>query len=544
MAIDIKKKRTIWAALAHTAHAFPDEEALVLVDTDGIEARVTFAEMVLRADCLASAFLQRGIRRGDKVALWMTNRPEWLFTYFALVSIGAVVVPINTWLKENEVKYAIAQSGSRHLVMLDRFRKLNFCEMFGTICPAWESSQTDHLFEESLPDLRSVYVMGRTAFPTEHAGRAHDLAPLLTVRPDAALLAAARQRVTPDDLAVIKYTSGSTGFPKGAMLDQWGIIANGLRHGKRLRITQKDRWFSAKPFFHASGSIWGLMTMTGNGCKLVSTEAFDPALSLQLIERERCTVNFASGTMLRDELKELEKRSYDLTSVHTLYAMDASDVSKAKDKMGFKNTFVPWGLTEAYGVVTLNGPDDSEEAQWKTHGHALEDMIIRIVQPGTLTDVPQGQTGEIIIGGTLMRGYYNKPVETAEVLDNGWLRSGDAGWLDAQGYVHYVGRIKAMIKVGGENVAAEEVEDCVRRLDGVRDCVVVGVPDDRKIEVPRAYVIANDNVTEQNLRDWCGTRLASFKVPRDFVFVKEFPLTGSGKVARSEIQKWPMQAAR
>jgi fatty-acyl-CoA synthase len=538
------QRQTLWQRLLEVNERFADKEALVAVDVDGHEHRVTYGEIVERARSLSAGLAGAGVRRGDRLTLWMTNLPEWVLSYFAALRIGAVVVPVNTWLKPAEIEYVIGHSRSRHVLLLDRFRKLDFEAMLAGLCPEWPESGAGRLHSAALPELRTVIVAHRDGSGDERE-HCFDFQKLMAggEDPDSLALADAMEaQVSPDDLALIKYTSGSTGFPKGAMLEQGGVVENGLRHTARLEVTEgSERWFSAMPFFHAGGSVWGLMTTLTRGSTLVFTEAFDPVLALQLIERERCTAVFGVPTMLRDMTTLLHGGGHDLSALRIISAPDPALVTELRGLIpSITTTINAFGLTEVYGPAAVTGPRDSIERQTTTCGTFFEGIEYRVVEPGTDRDVDPGVPGEVLLRGPVMRGYWDRPEETARAIDSeGWLHSEDLVAVDADGYVRYVGRIKAMLKVGGENVSVEEVENCILGHPAVLDCIVVGIPDPRKDQIGRAYVVCQPErmIEAEELRDWCSASLARFKVPAQFLFVPSLPRTGSGKVDRAAVQK-------
>ncbi|MBW8785307.1 MAG: AMP-binding protein [Novosphingobium sp.] len=537
-ALEEARSRTLWQALSDAAALDPSHVALVAADDHGRMQRLTYGELLTRVRNLSAGLASIGVMRGDRVVLWMTNRLEWVISCFAAVRIGAAVVPINTFLKPREVAYCITQSGARHLIMLDRFRKLDMPAMLAEIAPAFASARTPgELLEPEAPDLRNVILFAREG--GRHAG-AFDWAALEAVGgewlDEADRMAAA---VTPDDVIMIKYTSGSTGFPKGVMLQQGRWVAVGLLHGRRTGMRRDDVYFSMMPFFHAGGSMYGQMSMLPIGGTLVFTEAFDVELAIRLIEQEQPTI-FISALGKEVAMAALE-RGIAFPSVRIGHVHNEAARAVLPNATF---AFSPFGLTETYGPACITGPDDPPEKQLTTSGRPLPGNEVRVVDPVTGRDVGPGEIGEAWIRGNTSRGYWNKPEETARLLDaDGWVHSEDLVSVDAGGFVHYCGRIKLMAKVGGENVSLEEVESIVTSHEAITHCAAVGVADARKAEAVRIYVVRRPDlaIAGDALLAWLRPRLAHFKLPREIVFVEELPRLGNGKLDRITLSQWATQ---
>jgi len=528
------RTETIWDMLRASAAKAGTRDAFVAADDDGNVARLTYDELVRQATTLSEGLAGIGVRRGDRVVLWMTNRLEWILSYLALMRIGAAMVPVNTFLKPPEIAYIIAQSGARHLIMLDGFRKLAMPAMLAEICPAFGRPHTPGgLFDDKLPDLRTVVEFNRTG---QARSQAFDWRTLAEGDPSARVLAdEMASLVTPTDLAMVKYTSGSTGFPKGVMLEQGGIVANGHAHSRRVGITGDDTFFSMMPFFHGGGSIWGLTTMLTNASTLVFAEAFLPDLAVDLIVSERPTVMMAA--LAHEIVEAAERKGAVLDSLRIAHVpSESARAVMPNADFGIQ----PFGLTECYGPAAANSIHDPAEKRMAFSGRMLEGNSLRVIDPATGADVPPGTIGEAWIKGNIMRGYWNKPVETANVrTEDGWLKSEDLIKVDDEGYITYVGRIKLMLKVGAENVSIEEVENVVVGHEDVTACCVVGVPDRRKGERVRAYVTLRSaaTITDSDLLGWLETRLARFKMPREIIVLDELPRLANGKLDRIGMQK-------
>jgi fatty-acyl-CoA synthase len=537
--------RTVWQTLIASAERFPDKPAIVAATDAGEVERVTYRALVERAASLSAGLANIGVRRGDRVALWMTNTVEWVISAYAAMRIGGAIVPINTFLRPVEVKYFLAQSGARHLLMIDAFRQLRFPDMLAEICPEFAAgARPGFLYSDELPELRNVVVAHRGEGRHDAA---IDFASLEAGGRDSApggarqLADRMEQAVTGRDLAMIKYTSGSTGWPKGAMLEQGGMIANAILHARRWEIGEADVWFSMMPLFHAGGSIQGLFTMLVSAGTLVFTEAMNADQARRLLASERATVFFGLG--------QTDVIAAALPAGETFPALwfgtkDGEAAGKVFPNVRYQMS--PYGLTEGYAVVAITSPSDPPEKQATTAGRIIEGDECRIVDPRTGIDVARGEIGEAWIRGMVMRGYWNKPEETARAIDgDGWLHTEDLLSRDSDGYVTYHGRLKLMLKVGGENVSIEEVERTVASHDAVAECGAVGVPDRKYTEVVRVYVVPAPNhaLAEGELRDWLKARLAQFKRPRDIIFLDALPKLGNGKLDRVNLAALASQAS-
>ncbi|HEX8058453.1 MAG TPA: class I adenylate-forming enzyme family protein [Novosphingobium sp.] len=524
------RNRTLWQMLTDSARAKPDHKALVGGDDQGEISSLTYGELVARATALSIGLTKIGVRRGDRVVLWMTNSIEWVVSAFAVLRIGAALVPVNTFLKPEEIRYFVTQSGARHMIMLDSFRKLDMPATLKEFCPsATTAKEPGLLCDAEVPDLRNVVLWSRSGGTLDCA---YDFATLeQTDDADAAALALKmEQSVRPDDLAMVKYTSGSTSFPKGVMLEHGGFVANGVLHSRRMPVNGDDVYFSSMPLFHAGGSIYGLMSMLVNGGTLVFTEAFNPDLSVDLLAQEKATVMV---TLLGEEIAQAAI-ARDITFPALRLAGLAPGV-REKVAPNVDRAFAAFGLTETYAPCSLMGykPDGNGQA-----GMMLDGNEGKIIDPETGLEQPRGVPGELLVRGNTARGYWNKPEETAKAFDkDGWFHSEDLVSMDEEGFLTWHGRLKLMLKVGGENVSLEEVERVVESHDLVLQCGAVGVKDQRKAEAVAVYVVRaqGEAIGLDDLRGWLETRLARFKMPREIVFVDELPRLGNGKLNRRDL---------
>lgn len=531
-------RRTVWSMVERNAASHPEREALVTIDSRGMERRITHLALADMARHASQGLLSIGVRRGDHVALWMTNLVEWVVSYFACLRIGAVVVPVSTRLQPEEVAYILKKSRVRHLVMLDRFRQNDLCALLAKVVPEWPGSVPGELASEALPELRNVVVLHRAsparpdAFDwTVVCGGAGTQWERMGQRTAGA--------IRPEDVALIKFTSGSTGFPKGVVLEQWGIVTNALLHGRRLRVTGQDRWFSMNPFFHAGGSVWGLMTMTVVGGTLVFTEANDGPTGIRLLKKENCTAMTSGRPIAHDLHAALLESPGKIGGIRCTFYWGEDVCELMTEDFGVEKYFAHYGMTELYGPAIISDLDDPVERQHAWWAKPLDGVEFRVVDPRTGAVIRSG-IGEAHSRGLAARGYFDAPEESARLIDqDGWVHSQDLVEVDATGFMRFVGRMKLMLKVGGENVAIEEVENVVRRCPGVLEVGIIGVEDARMTEVPLAYVQLEKGTPtgEAELRRWCTERLARYKIPRDFVFVDGFPMTGSQKIDRAALAR-------
>jgi len=542
---DAWQKRTVWDRLLEVAAALPDKEFLITVDSTGKEARVSYGQVVDRADSLADSLIELGVFRGDKVALMMTNLDEWVVSLLAILRVGAILIPVNTWSKDREIEFVLRHSGARHLILVDRFRQVDFTQVLQRICPEWSDSVPGHLCSEALPDLRNVIVLQRvqgegSKFAYRNAFDYHELVQAGEANRESLAHQESVAMVTPNDVATIMYTSGSSGSPKGAMLEQWGFVTASELLAVRLSYGENDRWFGAYPFFHVGGSIIGLMTTLVRGATLIFCEAHDAELEVSLVERERATFHAAVAAVVLDQLEVLERENRTL-SVRVLMSNQLVEHwETVKRRFGAQTIIHQYGLTEAYGRNSSTAPTDSADQQRFTCGRPLDGVEFKVVDPSTGEEVAVGETGEPCLRGLVMRGYYHLPEGGEPAIDeDGWLHTQDLARVDKDGYVTYVGRLKAMLKVGGENVAAEEVEQCIREMPGVLNCCVVPLPDERRDQVPLAFVSLSPgaSLSADEVIAWCSTQLSRFKVPQRVEFLESLPRLSNDKIDRPALMR-------
>ena len=531
-------KRTIGSLVDERARRDGAHEALVFQGR-----RWTFADLARDVDAVARGLLHLGIEPGDRVALWMMNRPEWIQTALAIMRIGAVLLPVNTRFRTDDAAYVLGQSDATALIIAARSGPVDYLGMVQTLLPSLGSTG-DVVRDPKLPGLRRVVVLGDTPAP----GTVPWLALLESgARVSEAALRARVAAVDPDATALLMYTSGTTGFPKGVMHCH-NIIRNVVDRAFRMAITQADTILNYLPLFHLFGFSEGLMISMVSGAREVLTETFDPDESLRLLEAEGATILHGFDTHFKDLLEAQQRRPRDVSSVRTgiLAAGMANSTPIAREaRRVFGRTVSGYGMTEILVGAALGALDSTEEQCTEASGYPAPGYEIVVIDPVTGREQLTGEPGEILVrGDMLMQGYYRKPEETAKAIDqDGWLHTGDMGAIRTDGHLRFMGRYKDMLKIGGENVDPMEVEAYLMTHPAMNLVAVVGFPDARLSEVTVAFVRLEpeQRLSEAEAIDYCRGKIASFKIPRHVVFVDDFPWTSSGKIQRVKLREEALQ---
>lgn len=520
-------KQTLAETLATVAAAHPREEALVIAGR-----RLTYAELRDNVREVALGLRALGINRGDHVAVCMGNSLEWVIFFYAAASIGAVTVPVNTRFKADEMLYCLKQADVKLLFIADRFLKIDFIGMLRGICPAVDKKLPD----PALPLLHTVVVLG-TDVPAGAIGFAGLIAK------GAAFDERQLPDVHPDDVLLMQFTSGTTSYPKGVMLTHDNMLRNAAYVAARFHLQAKDRYYSARPYYHVAGTTLSLLAALTTGACLVSSPHFDAGEALVAMWSEECTHTSGNDTMFLMLLNHPDFDKYPLKLRHGWVSCGPEVSRNVVERMGMKGLVQAYGLSEASPNVCMSRYDDDLEKRIDGWAHILDDVEVRLVDPGTRVVQPPGKAGEIQVRGwSVMKGYYKMPEQTAQAIDaDGWLHTGDLGIMDHEGRLKFLTRIKDVFRVGGENVAPAEIEDVLHKHPKIRQAQVIGVPDPRLVEVPAAYVILRDGVTAtpEELIAWCKARLANFRVPRYLKIVDSFEtigMTGSSKVQKNKLR--------
>lgn len=521
---------TVGALLTRLAEKIPDNEALVYADRN---LRLTFAALEAEARIIARGLMACGVERGERVALWATNVPEWVVLQFALAKIGAILVTVNTALRAHEVDYLLRQSEAATVITIRGFKDVDYLSALREIGAVGASR---------LPELKRVIFIG----PDCPA----DLTPYEELRELADAVSDAqldeRERaVDLDDVINMQYTSGTTGFPKGVMLTSRNIVNNGYWLGLGLGYTSQDRLCLCVPLFHCFGCVIGVLGAYTHGGCLCAVESFEARKVLETIERERCTSVYGVPTMFLAEMEDPEFARFNLSSLRTGVMAGSlcpeSLMRRAINEMNLREMTIAYGLTEASPGITQTARDDSIENRTQTVGRVLPEMEVKIVDPVTGEEAGIGEPGELCVRGyNVMKGYYNNPEATRAALDeDGWLGTGDQATIDADGYVRITGRLKDIIIRGGENIAPKEIEDLLRQHPAVADASVYGISSEFFGEEVAAAVRlkAEATATEEELRKFCQGQIARFKIPKYVRFVNDFPMTASGKIQKYRLRQ-------
>jgi fatty-acyl-CoA synthase len=518
---------TIGENLDRTVARFPDHDAVISVH-QGI--RQTYAEFHAAVTEIARGLLALGIEPGERVGIWSPNNLEWVTLQYATAKVGAILVNINPAYRTSELAYALGQSGVSTLVLAPRFRQADYVDMLDQVAG-------------ELPQLRRRVVLGPDtpagAMSWEELGEA-------AARASVDQLGAREAQLQFDDPINIQYTSGTTGFPKGATLSHHNILNNGFFIGKGCRYTEADRVAIPVPLYHCFGMVLGNLACTTHGAAMVyPSEAFEPEATLAAVQAERCTALYGVPTMFIAELEHPRFTEFDLTSLRTgIMAGSPCPVEvmkKVQSDMHMAEVTICYGMTETSPVSFQTGTDDPVDKRVATVGRIHPHVEAKVIDPDNGRIVPRGTPGELCTRGYLvMLGYWNNDQATAEAIDQArWMHTGDLATLDADGYANIVGRIKDMVIRGGENVYPREVEEFLYQHPAVADVQVIGVPDARYGEELCAWVRLKEGQTVggEELREWCRGKIASFKIPRYWRFVDEFPMTVTGKVQKFKMRE-------
>ena len=530
---------TIGQAFDNTVARFAEREALVVRHQ---QLRYSWRELADSVDLHARALMALGLKAGDRLGIWAPNCAQWCIAQLATAKIGVILVNINPAYRTSELEYVLRQSACQWLICAGTFKTSNYHAMLAELLPELAHQAPGQLDGERLPDLRGLISL--------------DAAPPAGFLPWAALAGLAEQ-VTPADYNArqhslqfdqpvnIQYTSGTTGFPKGATLSHYNILNNGYMVGESLGLTEHDRLVIPVPLYHCFGMVMGNLGCITHGSTMIyPNDAFDPLLTLEGVARERATVLYGVPTMFIALLDHPQRGDYDLASLRTGIMAGATCpievMRRVIDELHMGEVQIAYGMTETSPVSLQTGPDDELELRVTTVGRTQPQLESKIVdEQGCI--VPRGSIGELCTRGySVMLGYWGNPTATSEAVDPaGWMHTGDLASMDEQGYVCIAGRNKDMIIRGGENIYPRELEEFFFTHPAVADVQVIGIPDERYGEEIVAWIKFHPghSATDGELQAWCKSRIAHFKTPRYFRFVEEFPMTVTGKVQKFRMRE-------
>ncbi|WP_415883023.1 AMP-binding protein [Neptuniibacter sp. QD34_54] len=524
-----------------TAEKFPDNDALIVRHQN---IRLTYTQLQQQVDQAARAFLAIGVSKGDRVGIWSPNCAAWTITQLATAKIGAILVNINPAYRTHELEYALNQSGTKYLVSAVSFKSSNYMEMLYSLAPELKAAQAGQLTSATLPNLKGVISLSSQALAgswcwQEFLNHADQIS--------AEQLSTVQTSLDIHDPINIQYTSGTTGFPKGAALSHHNILNNGFFVAESMKFTDQDRLVIPVPLYHCFGMVMGNLGCITHGAAMIyPDEGFEPQSVLTAVAEERATALFGVPTMFIAEMEHPEFEQYDLSSLRTgimAGSICPAEVMKAVNtKMHMHEVQIAYGMTETSPVSTQTAADDPFDKRVSTVGRTQPHIESQIIDPATGEVQPRGDVGELCTRGySVMLKYWNNPEATNNAIDSqGWMHTGDLAIMDAEGYVQIVGRIKDMVIRGGENIYPKEIEEFLYTHPAISDVQVTGVPDPQFGEELVAWIKLTpqaDNVTEDELKSFCQGAISHFKIPRYFKFVDNFPMTVTGKIQKFKMRE-------
>lgn len=512
---------TLGENLRKITEKYGDRDALVVISQN---YRATYSQLWEQITTVAKALLAFGVQKGDRVGIWSANRYEWVLMQFAVPRVGGILVNINPGYKQSGLEYALKQSEVSLLVTAQNFRQTDYIEMLNQIRPHCEYP-------------KKTVILGRN----------WDRFLSLASRISDEQLAEREESVGFDDPVNIQYTSGTTGYPKGATLTHHNILNNGFFIGERMYFSERDRVCIPVPFYHCFGMVLANMACVTHGsCMVIPGEVFEPEIVMKTIQDEKCTALYGVPTMFIAELEHPNFSKYDFSTLRTGIMAGSlcprDTMEKVVNLMNMKEVTICYGMTETSPVSTQTTPEDPFEKRVGSVGKVHPHVEIKIIDPQTGRILPRGERGELCTRGySVMLGYWNNEKDTLNAIDrNGWMHTGDLAIMDDEGYVNIVGRSKDIIIRGGENISPKEVEDFLRKHEGVVDVQVIGVPSHKYGEEVMAWVILREgyeDIDAEALLRYCKGRIATFKTPKYWKFVAEFPMTVTGKIRKVEMRE-------
>ncbi|MGD9732439.1 MAG: AMP-binding protein [Desulfamplus sp.] len=533
-------KTTIGQLVDIVADQFGDNNAL---EYHKLGIKYNYREFKDICNNVAKGLMALGVKRGENIAIWANNVPEWVLMQYGSPKMGAILVTVNTNYRSFELEYLMKQSDSTTLIMVGGVRTpTEYLEVVNDVCPELATSEPGKLNCEKLPMLKNVIFIG----DERPAGMFNwnDIMEMGKKISDKEL-AERQSSLAPDDVINMQYTSGTTGFPKGVMLSHTNLIGNAKSVGECMQLSSVDTMCIPVPFFHCFGCVLGTLTCLVSAAAMAPVVAFTPDAVLETVEASKCTALHGVPTMFIAELEAMKKKSYDTSHLRTgIMAGSPCPIEVMKQVvgiMGASEMCITYGQTEASPGITMTRTTDSLDRRVSTVGKSLPNVEVKIVDPVTNEEVERGVQGELCSRGYhVMKGYYKNPEGTAKAIDpEAWLHTGDLAIMDKDGYCKITGRIKDMIIRGGENIYPREIEEFLYTNPKIKDVQVVGIPSIKYGEEVAAFVQLKDgeNVTEADMKAFCKDKIAFHKIPAFFFFVKEYPTTASGKIQKYKLRE-------
>ena len=532
---------TLPGLLRRNAERLPDNDCIVAPEFNVLWS---WREFDRKTDEVAKGLYAMGIRKGDHVAIWATNVPQWVLIQFASAKLGAVLVTVNTNYKQFELNYLLSQSDTKMLIMIPGVKNNNYVEHITGLVPALKTNTPDQISEKKLPFLKSVVLVGGE---NQRAKGMYDFEEIYKLGKDVpqSVIEDSIANIETHDVINMQYTSGTTGFPKGVMLTHYNITNNGQFMGDCMKLTEEDRLLIVVPLFHCFGCVLGMMSCLTHGSTIVLMDHYNPLREMQILQDTRCTAVHGVPTMFIGMLEHPDFDKFDFSHLRTGIMAGSpcpiKTMREVTERMNLKELTITYGQTECSPGMTMSRTDDPLELRVSTVGKLLPNTEGKIIDPETGEEVPRGVPGEIVTRGYLvMKGYYKMKEATHQAIDDeGWLHTGDIGTMDEDGNFRITGRLKDMIIRGGENIYPREIEEFLYTHESVRDVQVVGVPDEKYGEEVCACVIFKEgkNEIEETLITFVKEGLSKFKSPRYVITMGEFPMTASGKIQKFKLRE-------
>ncbi|MCB0649975.1 MAG: AMP-binding protein [Saprospiraceae bacterium] len=531
---------TIGKMFDQVVEKYGEHEALVVTHQN---IRWTYNDLKKQVDACAKALLAQEVKKGDRVGIWAQNRSEWMVVQYATAKIGAILVNINPSYRLHELKYALNQSGCKMLIAAHEFKYSKYTDMLYALLPELNYANPGQLRSEEVPGLKTIITLGNSSKPgmftwAEFLENGTEV--------DDGLLTERQASLHYKEPINIQYTSGTTGFPKGATLSHYNILNNGFFVTESLQLTYKDRMIVPVPLYHCFGMVLGnLGAMTHGATVIYASEAFDPKAILEIADLEKATILYGVPTMFFAELDLPEVRQFDLSTLRGGIMAGAlcppELMKKVQTVMTMTDMQIAYGMTETSPVSTQTQSHTPFDKRVSTVGQVHPHLQVKIVDPATGETVERGVKGELCTRGySVMIGYWQDEVKTKESIDEeGWMHSGDLATMDEEGYVNIVGRIKDMIIRGGENIYPKEIEEFLYLHPKVSEVQVIGVPSEKYGEEVMAWIKPKHGltVTPEEIQAYCKGQIAHYKIPEHFKFTEEFPMTVTGKIRKVEMRK-------